>query len=119
MLNFRHVKWVEFLQECTFVVKHKTGIENKATDALSQKMALLHSMRIKVTGFERLKEAYASYPNFRETYITLVSDSSVLVLDYILQDNHFKGTILCIPRTSVRYFLVWELHVGGLAGHFG
>uniref|UniRef100_A0A2N9EPA1 Chromo domain-containing protein n=1 Tax=Fagus sylvatica TaxID=28930 RepID=A0A2N9EPA1_FAGSY len=26
---------------------------------------------------------------------------------------------LCIPRTSVRDFLVWELHAGGLAGHFG
>ena len=26
---------------------------------------------------------------------------------------------MCIPRTSLRDFLVWELHAGGLAGHFG
>uniref|UniRef100_A0A2N9IC59 Reverse transcriptase n=1 Tax=Fagus sylvatica TaxID=28930 RepID=A0A2N9IC59_FAGSY len=36
------------------------------------------------------------------------------------QDGYlFKANKLCIPRTSVRDFLVWELHVGGLAGHFG
>ena len=31
----------------------------------------------------------------------------------------FKGVKLCIPLTSLRDFLVWEIHVGGLAGHFG
>ena len=28
-------------------------------------------------------------------------------------------TKLCIPRTSFRDLLIWEMHVGGLAGHFG
>ena len=31
----------------------------------------------------------------------------------------FKANKLCIPRISVRDFLVWEVHVGGLSGHFG
>ena len=31
----------------------------------------------------------------------------------------FKANKLCIPRTSVRDFLVWEVHAGGLSGHFG
>src|SRR5262249_46567285 len=40
--------------------------------------------------------------------------------DYLLQDDYlFHGQKLCIPRTSVRDFLVWEMHAGGLAGHFG
>ena len=26
---------------------------------------------------------------------------------------------LCIPHTSVRDFIIWELHAGGLSGHFG
>ena len=28
-------------------------------------------------------------------------------------------TKLCIPRTSFRDLLIWEMLVGGLAGHFG
>lgn len=39
---------------------------------------------------------------------------------FIIKDGHlFRGTKLCIPRTSLRDFLIWELHAGGLAGHFG
>ena len=40
--------------------------------------------------------------------------------DYTLQDGYlFKANKLCIPRSSVRDFLVWEIYVGGLASHFG
>ena len=31
----------------------------------------------------------------------------------------FKGEKLCIPQDSLREFLIWEIHAGGLAGHFG
>lgn len=38
----------------------------------------------------------------------------------MLQDGYlFQGTHLCIPHTSVRDFIVWEMHAGGMAGHFG
>ena len=40
--------------------------------------------------------------------------------DYTLQDGYlFKANKLCIPRSSVKDFLVWETHARGLAGHFG
>ena len=32
-LNPKHAKWVELLQEFTFVIKHHAGIENKVADA--------------------------------------------------------------------------------------
>jgi len=33
-LNARHSKWVEFLKDYTFVLKHKAGVENKVADEL-------------------------------------------------------------------------------------
>jgi len=33
-LNSRHGRWVEFLQEYTYVLKYKAWAENKAVDAL-------------------------------------------------------------------------------------
>ena len=53
-LNARHSKWVEFLQDCTFVLKHKAG-ENKVADALSRRVMTLVTMSTEVIGFERLR----------------------------------------------------------------
>ena len=40
--------------------------------------------------------------------------------DYTLLDGYlFRENKLCIPQTSLRDFLIWETHAGGLAGHFG
>uniref|UniRef100_A0A2N9GME3 Reverse transcriptase n=1 Tax=Fagus sylvatica TaxID=28930 RepID=A0A2N9GME3_FAGSY len=119
-LNFRHGQWVEFLQRYSFVVKHRAGIENKAADALSRRLSLLSIMSVEVTGFERLKEDYDSCPDFGELYSNLRSTPHPTQDDYFLQNGYlFKANRLCIPRTSIRDFLVWEIHAGGLAGHFG
>ena len=55
-LNARHAKWAKFLQEYSFVLKHKAGVENKPADTLSRKVNLLAAMKIEVKGFEKLKE---------------------------------------------------------------
>ena len=34
-LDARHAKWVEFLNEYSFVINHRAGIENKAANAIS------------------------------------------------------------------------------------
>jgi len=70
-LNHRHGHWVEYLQAYSFVLEHKSGIENKA-DALSRRVTLLSVMSVEVIGFERLKEEYESCSKFREIYLTLL-----------------------------------------------
>jgi ribonuclease HI len=40
-LNQRHAKWVEYMQNFTFVIKHISGTANKVVDALSRKCLLL------------------------------------------------------------------------------
>ena len=102
------------------MVKHRARVENKAVDALSRRVSLLLVMSVKVTGFEQLKDDYESCPDFRELYTSLRNASRPVLDDYTLQDGYlFKANKLCIPRSSVRDLLVWEIHVGGLAGHFG
>jgi len=63
-LNVRHSKWVEFLQDYIFVLKHKAGFENKVVDALSRRVMTLVTMSTEVIGFERLREEYDSCPDF-------------------------------------------------------
>lgn len=59
-------------------------------------------------------------PDFKDTYVALTNRSERIIDDYFVEDGYlFKSQKLCIPNTSLREFLVWELHAGGLAGHFG
>jgi hypothetical protein len=54
-LNQKHAKWVEYMQNFTFVTKHIYGIANKFVDALSRKCLLIQEFRVKTLGFDNLK----------------------------------------------------------------
>ena len=119
-LNPRHAKWVEYIQAYTFVLKHRAGTENKVADALSRRSLLLNTIKTEVIGFDQIKEQYDTCPDFKEIYQALRIRPSREHNHYTLLDGYlFKESKLCIPRTSLREFLVWETHAGGLAGHFG
>ncbi|XP_062164932.1 uncharacterized protein LOC133871509 [Alnus glutinosa] len=101
-LNARHARWVNYLQQFTFVLWHKAGMENTVADALS------------------LKESYPHDPDFGTCYKALLTSPNWLDGHYSLLDGYlFKGTQLCLPHTSIRDFVIQELHAGGLVGHFG
>ena len=57
-LNSRHGRWVEFLQDYTYILKHKDEVENRVVDALSRRRALLSVMSTEVVGFEKIKDTY-------------------------------------------------------------
>jgi hypothetical protein len=67
-LNQRHVRWVEYMQNLTFVIKHIFGTANKVVDALSRKCLLLQEFRVKTLGFDDLKEMYVDDQDFKEVY---------------------------------------------------
>jgi hypothetical protein len=122
-LNQKHAKWVEYMHNFTFMIKHISGAANKVADALSRKCLLLQEFRIKTLGFENLKDMYAGDVDFSEAYKAaenpVLRDRS-LWIDFLIQDGLlFKGNQLCIPDCSMRENLVKEKHSGGLAGHFG
>ena len=60
-MNKRHAKWVSFLQQFTFSLKHQSGIFNKVVDGLSRRTNFLVEMQAKVAGFEVFKESYQTF----------------------------------------------------------
>ena len=118
--NARHAKWVEFFNEYSFVINHRAGIENKDVDALSLLTVTLHRMSAHVIGFDRLKDEYFSCLDFGIIYDEVSNGNRHEYVDFLVENGYlFKVTKLCIPRTSFRDLLIWEMHEGGLARHFG
>jgi hypothetical protein len=122
-LNQKHAKWVEYMQNFTFVIKHILGTANKVVDALSRKCLLMQEFKVRTLGFDDLKDMYAGDADFGEVYEAaenpVLRDRSPWI-DYMIQEGLlFKGNQLCIPNCSMRENLLKEKHNGGLAGHFG
>jgi hypothetical protein len=67
-LNQKHVKWVEYMQNFTFLIKHISGTANKVVDALSRKCLLLQEFRVKTLGFDDPRNMYADDNDFKEAY---------------------------------------------------
>ena len=67
-LNQRHVKWVEFLQNFTFVIKHISGKSNKVADGLSWISLVTQEVKISTLGFENLIAMYKVDENFKDIY---------------------------------------------------
>ena len=58
-LNKRHAKWVEFLEQLPYVIKHKQGKANVVADALSRRYALISMLETKIFGFDHIKDLYS------------------------------------------------------------
>lgn len=53
-------KWVEFLQEYTFDLRHYSCMHNKPTDSLNCVIGSLHTMNMTAVGFNHLKDKYVT-----------------------------------------------------------
>ena len=119
-LSDRHARWVEYLQDYTFVICHKKGKDNVVANALSRRAHLLTLVRVQVTEFESLKDSYSTCSDFSPIVHALELGTSHEHCDYLRTDGYlFFKNRLCIPRTSLRDQLTWECHSGCPAGHFG
>jgi hypothetical protein len=122
-LNQKHVKWVEYMKNFTFVIKHISGTANKVADDLSRKCLLLQELKVKTLGFDDLRDMYADDQDFKEAYQAtenpILRDRS-LWIDYMIQEGLlFRGNQLCILKCSMRDNSLKDKHNGVLGGHFG
>jgi len=111
-LNKRNAKWVEFIEQFPYVVKHKSGKANVVADALSKRHVLLSMVETKILGFELFKELYVDDHDF--------GCEKVAFKEFFKHDAFlFKGTKLCVPKGLMRELFVKVAHEGCLMGHFG
>ena len=116
-LNSRHASWVSYWEKFSFVLQHKAGSSNKVANALSRRHSLLTTLSYEITSFDLLPESYGMDPFF-SNMLNYVNDGKSK--DYLMMNGYlFKGNQLCLPKGSLRLFVIEELHVGGLGGHFG
>ena len=67
-LNQRHAKWVEFLHNFTFVIKHTSGNSNKVVDALRRISLVMQEVKVSTLGFEKLSYMYKHDVDFKDMY---------------------------------------------------
>lgn len=100
-----------------------SGMYNRVVNALCRRKNLLTKIQIEVVGFHELKSLYVEDPNFGEAWRDFMEHVALYrtkSLDFIIQDGTlFKGSLLCIPKSSMRENLIKEEHSEGLVGHFG
>jgi hypothetical protein len=68
-LNKRHAKWVEFLEQFPYVIKHKKGKSNVVADALSRRHVLLSTLETKVFYPEHIKKLYENDLKFFSKFV--------------------------------------------------
>jgi len=67
-LNWRHIKWVEFIETFLCVIKYKQGKNNIMVDVLLWRYALLSTLNAKLLGFEYVKKLYMNNDDFSNVF---------------------------------------------------
>ncbi|RDX64228.1 Retrovirus-related Pol polyprotein from transposon 17.6, partial [Mucuna pruriens] len=107
-LNKRHAKWVEFLEQFPYVIKHKQGKMNVVVDALSRRHILIAMLERKMFGLYCINKLYKKDIDFSEPFSKSAKSA---FHDYFWHDGFlFKDKKLCVPMSSIRQFLVKEAH---------
>ncbi|RDX58045.1 hypothetical protein CR513_62668, partial [Mucuna pruriens] len=101
---------IEFLEQFSYVIKHKQGKVNIVVNVLSIRHTLLAMLETKLLGFESLKDLYMADADFNDTY-----DRCVVSVNGGFFRHEGK---VFVSKRSIKELLVKEAPEGGLIGHF-
>jgi hypothetical protein len=125
-LNARQSRWLEFLCEYDFDIKHIKGKENKLVYALSRRVHELHATTISMyqTDIKRkILEAASAYLQYRELVVKLQQDKTPQgVEDYKLEIDGILlyKNIVYVPNVhGLKLAILREMHNVPYDGHPG
>ena len=102
---------MDFLQQFDFVIKHKSGTENKVANALSRRPHLLVVSTVNAMEFDSLKQHYSTDADFGVIWCQLLENTAAAKNEFSVKDGFlFHNNRLCIPCGSFREFVISELH---------
>jgi hypothetical protein len=121
-LNQRNTKWVGFMNNFTFFIKHIFGNANIIVDALRKICLIVHEFQVNTLAFEHLKDMYCDDIDFKEGYEActnpVLRDRGKLIECMVHEGLFFKGNQSCIQKFSMKDNHLKEKDSGGLVGHF-
>jgi hypothetical protein len=123
-LNARKIRWLEFLCEYDFHIKHIKGRENKVVDALNRRVHELHTTSISMYQTDlkgRISKAAKAYLQYMEMVTKLQQGKmQQIVEDYKLGNNEvllYKNQIYVPNSHELRGTILKEMHNVPYVGH--
>jgi hypothetical protein len=123
-LNARQSRWLDFLYDYDFDIKHIRGKKNKVDDALNRRVHELHAMTISMYQND-IKGIISEAANVDLQYMKLVKkiqQGKLLqkVEDYKLEDDGtlLYKNIIYVPNSQELKIMIWkEIHNVPYDGH--
>ena len=123
-LNARQARWLEFLCEFDFEIKHIKGKENKVADALSRKMQEMHVASLSICQSD-LRQQVVNHVVGDELYEKVKYKLQQQSLErkyegYKLEEDGlitYKGKIYIPNVADLRRVVMDEIHQAPYSGH--
>ena len=125
-LNARKARWLEFLCEFDFEIKHIKGKENKVADALSRKVQEMHVASLSIFQSD-LRQQIVSHAARDELYEQVKDKLQQKSIEkryegYKLEEDGllaYKGRIYILNVADLRRVVMDEIHQALYSGHLG
>jgi hypothetical protein len=125
-LNVRQIRWLEFLSEYDFEIKHIKGKENKVVDALSKRVHEMHATTISMYKSDlkdRILEVAKLDQHYLQTKETLQQGNfQQKIKDYELREDGilmYRGKVYVPKSQELKSIVLREMHNVSYVGHPG
>ena len=64
VISYMHARWSTYIEKFPYKLVHKSGPQNRVTDALSRRVDLMRTLSLEIVSFETFTELYVDDDDF-------------------------------------------------------